>query len=104
MSHQENVGKLQASLAPKRTPSNLFLNHDEQILQVLSVDAANPVVHFTPFWIISFVFKLIASCCCWLFCWKKGGEVVKNVIVLTNQRLIKFKEGSGSENGDFPKR
>jgi hypothetical protein len=104
MFHQENVGKLQASLAPKRTPSNLFLNHDEHILQVIISDVANPVVHFTPFWFISFVWKLLTSCCCWLLCWKMGGETVKNVLVLTNQRLIKFKEGSGSENGDYPKR
>jgi len=33
-----------------------------------------------------------------------GSEVVKNVLVLTNQRLIKFKEGSGSEDGNYPKR
>ena len=104
MSHQANVGKLVTSLAPKRTPSNLFLNHDEQILQVLSCDAANPIVHMTPLVICKIVWDLIRTCCCWLLCWKMGSEVVKNVLVLTNQRLIKFKEGSGSEDGNYPRR
>ena len=105
MSHAENVAKLQAVLAPNsRAPNSLFLNHDEQILKVISCDGSNPSVHFTPFWIIKFFFKLIRTCCCWLFFWNRGTEKIKNVLVLTNQRLIKFKESTGSANGDFPKR
>jgi hypothetical protein len=105
MSHAENVARLQAVLGSnQRTVSNLFLNHDEQILSVVTADGSNPVVHFTLFWIIRFVFKLIMTCCCHLFFWNRGHESVKIVLVLTNQRLIKFKESQGSKNGDFPKR
>lgn len=105
MAHAENVAVLQAALAPNsRSASNLFLNHDEQILKVVSCDGSNPAVHFTPFWILKFIFKLFRTCCCWLFFWNRGTEKIKNVLVLTNQRLIKFKESTGSQNGDFPKR
>jgi hypothetical protein len=105
MSHAENVAALQAALAPNsRSASNLFLNHDEHILRIISCDGSNPAVHFTLFWVIKFIFKLIRTCCCWLFFWNRGTEKIKNVLVLTNQRLIKFKESTGSQNGDFPKR
>ena len=105
MSHAENVARLQASLAPNsRSISSLYLNHDEQILKVISCDGSNPSVHFTPFWFIRFFLRLIRTCCCWLYFWNRGVERIKNVLVLTNQRLIKFKESTGSENGDFPKR
>ncbi len=105
MSHAENVAKLQAVLAPNsRAAGSLFLNQDERIVKVLSCDGNNPTVHFTPFWFIKFFCKLIRTCCFWLFFWNRGTEKIKSVLVLTNQRLIKFKESTGSENGDFPKR
>ena len=103
-SHRENVGKLQASLDPQHSPSSFFLNHDEHILQVIMSDATNPVVHFTLFWILSFVWKVITTCFFWLCMYEMGQETIKNVLILTNQRLIKFKESTGSKNGDFPRR
>jgi hypothetical protein len=103
-SHRENVGKLQPSLDPRDSSSSFFLNHDEHILQVIMSDATNPVIHFTLFWMLSFVWKVITTCFCWLCIYDMGQETIKNVVILTNQRLIKFKESTGSKNGDFPRR
>jgi hypothetical protein len=102
MSHEQNVAKVRASLSRNsRTESSLFLNHDEEILQVVTCDGSNPRVQLTMLWI----FKLIRTCCCWFFLdWNQATERVTSVLVLTNQRLIKFKESQGSLNGDFPKR
>lgn len=104
MSHQQNLAQVRASLSPNaRTDSSLFLNHDEEILQVVNCDGNNPRAQ--GIFNIVFIFNLVKTCCCWLCIdWNRATEHVTNVLVLTNQRLIKFKESKGSLNGDFPKR
>jgi hypothetical protein len=102
-------------------PSSFFLNHDEHILQVIMSDATNPIAHLSMeqfklswknlkrlifkliSWPLTFFFTLLVQLCC---CQRRdmGKETIKNVLILTNQRLIKFKESTGSKNGDFPRR
>ena len=125
----ESVGKPKASLAFNTlnpslghpAPSSFFLNHDEHILQVIMSDATNPIAHLSTeqfklswknlkrlilkliAWPLTFFFTLLVQLCC---CQRRdmGKETIKNVLILTNQRLIKFKESTGSKNGDFPRR
>jgi hypothetical protein len=104
--YEQNLAQVRASLSPNaRTDSSLFLNHDEEILQVVNCDGNNPRAAAQGIFNIVFIFNLVKTCCCWLCVdWNRATEHVTNVLVLTNQRLIKFKESKGSLNGDFPKR